>query len=257
LIGKISLAAGLLKMKNKNFLRRFFPLLIIAFLISGCHQPSSQEAEVFTDFVVNPQESHVELFWKDDNGNVLRSIENLKKHLEKNGRRLRFAMNGGMFQENNQPLGLFIQNQKTITPLNTRNGEGNFYLQPNGVFSLTTNRRAFIKRTQDFDDKTDGQIEFATQSGPLLVIDGAINPQFKQGSENLYVRNGVCVLEDGSVFFSISRRKVNFYDFAEHFQKAGCRNALYLDGFVSRMYLPEKNVEQTDGDFGVIIGVAE
>jgi uncharacterized protein YigE (DUF2233 family) len=37
----------------------------------------------------------------------------------------------------------------------------------------------------------------------------------------------------------------------------GCRNALYLDGFVSRCYLPEKNLTQLDGDFGVMIGVVE
>jgi uncharacterized protein YigE (DUF2233 family) len=29
---------------------------------------------------------------------------------------------------------------------------------------------------------------------------------------------------------------------------------LYLDGFVSRMYLPAENWLQTDGDFGVMIG---
>jgi uncharacterized protein YigE (DUF2233 family) len=36
-----------------------------------------------------------------------------------------------------------------------------------------------------------------------------------------------------------------------------CQNALYLDGFVSRTYLPEKAWKQVDGNFGVIIGVTE
>lgn len=40
-------------------------------------------------------------------------------------------------------------------------------------------------------------------------------------------------------------------------KKKGCKNALYLDGFVSRTYLPEKNWSQLDGNFGVIIGVTE
>jgi hypothetical protein len=32
---------------------------------------------------------------------------------------------------------------------------------------------------------------------------------------------------------------------------------LYLDGFVSRTYLQEKKWMQTDGNFGVMIGVTE
>jgi hypothetical protein len=45
--------------------------------------------------------------------------------------------------------------------------------------------------------------------------------------------------------------------FASYFQKLGCKNALYLDGFVSRTYWPEGNWIQTDGNFGVIIGVLD
>ena len=55
----------------------------------------------------------------------------------------------------------------------------------------------------------------------------------------------------------MSKQEVSFYDFAKYFKKIGCENALYLDGFVSRTYLPEKNWIQTDGNFGVIIGVAK
>lgn len=240
-------------MKFKSLPLKLFAILLLV-AAPGCRQPASQNSDNFTDFIVNPQDSRVELFWKDDKDNIFRNIGNLKKHLESSGKKLRFAMNGGMYQENNQPLGLFIQNGKTITPLNKRTGEGNFYLQPNGVFYLTSDRRAFIKRTQDYNSG-EAQIEFATQSGPMLIIDGAINEQFKADSTSLNIRNGVCVLENGTVLFSISRLGVNFYDFADHFLKAGCRNALYLDGYVSKIYLPEKNIEQMDGDFGVIIGV--
>jgi acetyl esterase/lipase len=122
--------------------------------------------------------------------------------------------------------------------------------------TIQGDRRAFVKQTGEFDNREE-QIEFATQSGPMLVVDGSINAQFKPDSNNINIRNGVCVTENGAIFFSISRREVNFYNFAEHFRQAGCRDALYLDGFVSRMYLPEKGVEQIDGDFGVIIGVVE
>jgi uncharacterized protein YigE (DUF2233 family) len=55
----------------------------------------------------------------------------------------------------------------------------------------------------------------------------------------------------------MSKKEISFYDFAEYFRRRGCRNALYLDGLVSRTYLPEQNWVQTDGDFGAIIGVVE
>ena len=55
----------------------------------------------------------------------------------------------------------------------------------------------------------------------------------------------------------LDHRQINFYNFAKYFKSLGCKNALYLDGFVSRTYLPEKQWKQTDGSFGVIIGVTD
>ena len=62
------------------------------------------------------------------------------------------------------------------------------------------------------------------------------------------------LLPDGKVIFALSKSPINFYDFAKYFQNLGCKNALYLDGAVSRTYLPSKNWVQTDGNFGVMIG---
>ena len=89
----------------------------------------------------------------------------------------------------------------------------------------------------------------------MLVLDGQIHPAFKEGSKNLNIRNGVGILPNNKVVFAMSKSEINFYDFAKFFQNLGCKNALYLDGFVSRCYFPEKNWTQTDGNFGVIIGV--
>ena len=55
----------------------------------------------------------------------------------------------------------------------------------------------------------------------------------------------------------MSSAKINFYDYAEYFRKADCRQALYLDGFVSRPYAPAAGWNQLDSDFGVIIGITE
>jgi uncharacterized protein YigE (DUF2233 family) len=164
-------------------------------------------------------------------------------------------MNGGMYMKDNSPQGLFIQNNTTLTPMDTLSGTGNFYLKPNGVFYLTRDNKAVVCQSKEFVDN--GQINFATQSGPMLVIDGQIHQAFKKGSINLNIRNGVGILPDNRVIFAMSKQEVNFYDFAEFFMSMGCKNALYLDGFVSRTYLPEENWQQLDGNFGVIIAVTK
>ena len=163
-------------------------------------------------------------------------------------------MNGGMYKKDNSPEGLYIENGKVLMPLNTTNGNGNFYLKPNGVFYISSKNIPAIITTEKFKNSN---IKYATQSGPMLVIDGQIHAAFKQGSTNLNIRNGVGILEDGKVVFAMSKEEINFYDFANYFKKLGCKNALYLDGLVSRAYLPSENWVQTDGDFGVIIGVTK
>lgn len=164
-------------------------------------------------------------------------------------------MNGGMYKQDNSPQGLFIENQRTVRPLDTASGNGNFYLKPNGVFYITTNNIPVICRTTNFI--YNGQIKYATQSGPMLVIDGQIHPAFKEGSTNLNIRNGAGILPDNKIIFAMSKKEINFYDFANYFKSLGCKNALYLDGLVSRTYLPEKEWTQTDGNFGVIIAVTK
>jgi uncharacterized protein YigE (DUF2233 family) len=89
----------------------------------------------------------------------------------------------------------------------------------------------------------------------MLVINGEINKVFKKGAASRNIRNGVGILPGNKILFAIAERKTSFYDFAAFFKKSGSNNALYLDGVVSRMYLPEKNWKQSGGKFGVIIGV--
>jgi uncharacterized protein YigE (DUF2233 family) len=218
-------------------------------------QPAQAQVvdDKFVSFTVDP--ASVNLYWKDDHGEILKSIQNLKAFVQSKGKRLKFAMNGGMFRKDNSAQGLFIQDHVTITPLDTLSGGGNFYMKPNGVFYITRKNEAVVCKTTGFADT--GEIKIATQSGPMLVIDGEIHPTFKKGSANLNIRNGVGILPDNRIIFVMSKEAVNFYDFASCFKNLGCKNALYLDGFVSRMYLPEKKWEQLDGNFGVLIGVTE
>jgi len=164
-------------------------------------------------------------------------------------------MNGGMFISGNIPKGLYIENYTILTKLDSLDGEGNFYLEPNGIFYITKFNEPYLISTEKF--KHNSEIKFATQSGPMLVINNKINPIFQKHSKNLNIRNGVGIIEGGSLIFAMSKKEINFFNFANFFKAKGCQNALYLDGFVSRTYLPQENWNQTDGNFAVIIAVTK
>ena len=244
--------------------------VVLALLFTGCthvEEPGSMYGAtvankehldtdpLYLSYIADPVKDNIAFYWRDDNDSLFRSIGNLKNGLQTQKKSLLFAMNGGMYQEDNTPQGLFIEAGKIKEPLNRNHGEGNFYLKPNGVFLLRADGEAEVVATESY--KHDSNIAYATQSGPMLLIGGAIHSKFKQGSLNVHIRNGVGILPDGKVLFVISRKPVNLYDFAAYFKGRGCKNALYLDGFVSRCYLPEKDWMQTDGNFGVIIGITQ
>ncbi|MFZ4799068.1 MAG: phosphodiester glycosidase family protein [Bacteroidia bacterium] len=229
-------------------------VLLTAGLIAFTTRKKSIDDQILA-YTVDTKTQDIQLYWKNDKGEILNSIQNLKTYVQSKNRRLTFAMNGGMYLRDFSPQGLFIQNKKTLAKIDTANGSGNFYLKPNGVFYITTDNIPFVCKTTDFKDN--GSVKFASQSGPMLVIDGQIHDSFKNGSTNMNIRNGVGILPNNNVIFAMSMTEINFYDFAKYFQSLGCSNALYLNGFVSRTYLPEKNWVQIDGNFGVIIGVTE
>ena len=92
----------------------------------------------------------------------------------------------------------------------------------------------------------------------MLVIDGALHPRFIQGSDSRFVRNGVGTSRDGRrVWFLISDAPVSFHRFARVFRDhLGARQALYLDGKVSRLHAP--GLDRSDQGFlplGPILGV--
>ena len=241
-------------MRNKGWI---FTLVVLTgiVLLSWCFELNkSTEKQGFVFYVVELEQQELRLFWQDSNGENYGNFQKLKLALQKDSLELVFAMNGGMYLKDGSPQGLFIENGLLKTSLDEkREGYGNFYLQPNGVFYLTKEKQAVVCTTTDFVRQDN--IQFATQSGPMLLIDGQIHPKFREGSKNVHIRNGVGVLPNGNVLFAMSKEVINFYDFASFFKAQGCKNALYLDGFVSRTFLPASNWEQLDGNFGVIIGV--
>lgn len=235
----------------------FTALLGILILVTSfglIKQPLSQTNESkILYYIIDPLCQELQLYWKDKNENNYKNFQNLKLALDLQNKELVFAMNGGMYNKDLSPQGLYIENGITKATIDTiKNGYGNFYLQPNGVFYMTKENKPFICPTSQFN--FDSNIKYATQSGPMLLIEGKIHLKFNQGSPNIHIRNGVGILPNGNLLFAMSKEKINFYDFASYFKQKGCKNALYLDGFVSRTYLPSEQWEQLDGTFGVIIG---
>lgn len=182
----------------------------------------------------------LDLHWRDPaTSKPYASIHTLQLWGANHGQRLLFAANAGIYDARGEPLGLYVENGKTVKPLNTAHGDpaaGNFSLLPNGVFAIDADGHASVRTTTAFA-KSNASPRVATQSGPMLVIDGEINPEFLPGSESLKWRSGVCAPTQDKAMFVVSTTPVNFHTFATLFRdKLGCRDALYLDGTLSQIY---------------------
>lgn len=232
-------------------------MLLIVLLVASsfCPHEDNLDKKNYVAFVADLSQHQVSMHWKTKDGQLLGSLKKLSSHFQAMNQPILFAMNGGMYQVDRQPVGLYIEKHRTLAPLNTSKGEGNFFLEPNGVFYLTKNASAHVCSTTEF--KADSTIAFATQSGPMLVVHGAIHPKFNANSKNTAIRNGVGIMPDGRILMALSKSEVNLHTFASYFLRNGCQNALYLDGNVSRAYCPEQNWKQLDGEFGVMIAVTK
>jgi uncharacterized protein YigE (DUF2233 family) len=179
----------------------------------------------------------IKMLWRNPAGAPYRSLGEAYRQV---GGDLLAVTNAGIFSVNQAPEGLHIEGGVTLSSLNLGKGDGNFYWKPNGVFYFTDDGAGIIESEKFASLNKRGTIREATQSGPLLVIDGEINPNLKPDSRSLYVRNGIGVKSADDVYILVSEDEVNLHDFASVFaRQLYCRNALYLDGCVSQLYLPE------------------
>lgn len=167
--------------------------------------------------------------------------------------RLDFGMNAGMYHADFSPVGLYVAPNQPHHAINTERGFGNFFVQPNGVFAWNA-QRAVIATTQRYQNRHFAA-DYATQSGPMLVVDGVINPQFEADSKSFKIRNGVGI-KGQTVYFVISKNRLNFHQFARVFKDVlGVEQALYLDGSVSSLYLPQIQRHDRRNPLGPILGL--
>ncbi len=192
------------------------------------------------------------------------SLGAVKKELEINGNQVLMLTNGGMYTPKNEPEGLLIINSNEIAPIDAGSAPKgiflNFYLKPNGVFFIYENK-ATILTTKEYQQTFKDSLVLpycATQSGPMLLINGKHHPALNHNSKSKKLRSGVGTLQDGRIVFAITANGsvVNFHDFASLFKDVfGCTNALFLDGAISKMYLKGLRKKDLSGNFGPIISI--
>lgn len=203
----------------------------------------THEGAPFTVCEVDLRRQAVRLFWQRPDGQAYGYLGSLPRTLQHSPAtpagsqtppsaargRLQFAMNGGMFHADTKPVGLYVEGGREISRVNTRNGPGNFHLKPNGIFYMTATGAGVLDTAAYL--RTRPQAEFATQSGPMLVINGRLHPRFSKEGESQKARNGVGVRDANTVVFAISEGEVSFGLFARLFRDTlKTPNALFLDG---------------------------
>jgi uncharacterized protein YigE (DUF2233 family) len=164
-------------------------------------------------------------------------------------------MNAGMYDDAGAPIGLYVEKGATAKRLNRNRGPGNFHLMPNGVFSVDDEGRVSVATTDAFAHRA-ASATWASQSGPMLVIDGKLHPKFDADGPSRLVRNGVGVKDARNAVFVLSEEGVSFGRFARFFRDAlGCSDALYFDGTVSSLWHPQADRQDAYSSLGPMVVV--
>jgi len=215
-------------------------------------RPITHAGATYTVCSVDLRRHELKLFLRGPDGSPYGSFSRLTQSQPG----LLFAMNAGMYHDDRSPVGLYVENGHELKAANTKPGPGNFHLKPNGIF-YAAGTSAGVLETGRFL-KAKPRADIATQSGPMLVMDGRIHPKFSDTSASLKIRNGVGVRDATTVTFAISEEPVSFAAFARLFRDAlKCRNALFLDGSISSLYAPGLNRSDALRPMGPIVGAVE
>ncbi|WP_425262480.1 phosphodiester glycosidase family protein [Salipiger marinus] len=217
----------------------------------------SFEGQRYTLCRVDAAREDLRTFLRDPEGQPWGQFSTLESALAPQGLTLAFAMNAGMYHADRAPVGHYVEDGREEMRVVPNPSPGNFGLLPNGILCIR-DRRAEVVETRAFlASRPD--CRFATQSGPMLVIDGALHPRFLPDSTSRYVRNGVGASADGRrLVFAISEQPVTFHEFGRLFRDGlKLPQALYFDGNVSRLYAPAIGRADPGRTMGPIVGVVQ
>jgi len=234
---------------------RLLPLLpVLLFPLSALASTCTLSDPTLTvqSYTVNARQERIVMYWKKADGTAWESLLNLLAGNNADGR-IQMAMNGGIYAKSYAPLGLYIEKGKQLAPLNRASGGGNFFIRPGGVFYVK-GEQAGIVSLDTF--KNSQGIDYAVQSGPLMIENGTINRRLLPSASSRKIRNAVGVTTRGEAVFMLSGRGTSFYDFACYARsKLDVRQMLYLDGTISAMYQKGADMPWQSHPFVTMIAV--
>lgn len=199
------------------------------------------EGDSFTVCTFDAWHHELRLMSRDAKGKPLRGFPKVALALGTDAQRLRFVMNAGMFEKDGSAVGLLVEGGEERRALNASDGDGNFFLKPNGVFSVDSYETVRIETAEAYAARKPNST-WATQSGPMLVTGGKFHPQITADGPSKTIRNGVGVRDDHTALFVISDGPVSFGRLARFFRdELKCEDALYLDGTISSLWWPAKS----------------
>jgi uncharacterized protein YigE (DUF2233 family) len=214
------------------------------------------EGKSYAICAVDVRKETLRLFLYDDHDVPYGSFFAVDNALKPLGQSLQFAMNAGMYHDDRSPVGHYRENGTEKMRVIANAGPGNFGLLPNGVFCIAPGRAEVIETTA-YLKRDAAECPNATQSGPMLVIDGKLHPRFLADGTSRYIRNGVGVSAGGNTaYFAISNDPVTFHEFGRLFRDLlKTPQALYFDGNISRLYAPQIRRSDLGRRLGPIVGV--
>ena len=221
---------------------------------SACRAVAFEETRL-THCIADPKQHTVRTVLAGENGQPLRSFTELALSRGSDAQPVAFAVNGGMYDNAGKPIGYYVEDGKRAQELNRARGLGNFHLLPNGVFMVNGQDWTVLTADAFYDTVTD-RPDYATQSGPMLVIDGKLHPAIQDDGPSRYTRNGVGVDSQGRAHFVMSERPVSFGKLARYYRdELGIANALYLDGNGSALWDPARERMDVTVPLGPLIVV--
>ncbi len=230
------------------------PTLAASASASACSTARFEEVEL-THCVADPAKHTVATALAPRSGDGAGTLAAWTK--DKDADSVAFAMNGGMYGDDLRAVGYFVRKGERLRELDRGNGDGNFYLKPNGVFFGTGGTWRILTADRFYSTVKD-RPQFGTQSGPMLIIDGKLHPEIAENGPSKAIRNGVGVAEDGKAHFVMSQAPLSFGQLARFFRdELEVANALYLDGGPASNLWDPATGRQDKGRVGPILVVSK
>ena len=241
---------------------RSFVLAVLTFCFSAFDasaasppcQSLTADGSAYTVCEVDLRYQAVRLFWRKPDGEPYGHLSALPS--TQRAGRLLFATNAGMYDPAYRPVGLYVENGRELVRISTKPGPGNFGMRPNGIFYVAGETAGVLDTVSFLRERR--TVDFATQSGPMLVIDGRLHPLFDRSHSRKF-RSGVGLRDEHTLAFVVSDSEVTFSEFARLFRdRLKCDNALFLDGgSVPSLYAPELRRNGNLVPLGPMIAVYE